>query len=71
MTLIRSQSAIGHTINKMLQFGYKIYCLVSVILVVIGNIGKLLFSMKIIKTKSLNKPGGKYLQRSVNFRINL
>ena len=43
MTLIRSQSAIGHTINKMLQFGYKIYCLVSVILVVIGNIGKLKF----------------------------
>ena len=41
MILIPSQSAIGHTINKMLQFGYKIYCLFSVILVVIGNIGKL------------------------------
>ena len=63
MILIPSQSPIGHTINKMLQFGYKIYCLLSVILVVISNIGKLLTYAicKNVKQKVWNKPGGTYL----------
>ena len=57
MILTPSQSAIGQRIKKMPQFGYKIYCLLSVILVVIGNIGKLIFMqyVRLVKQKAMKQ----------------